>query len=350
MSLSRSERGARGAARASPEWPPVKIVIALAVPILVLGGCASLRYSRLDPPQGASALGLEFGADRAATESRLRAAGVAVRPAQGDPDVLVADRCPGAPVRGPCRLLFGPRGLYAAELTAPAADAEALADAVGDGMGRPDRVSDAQAVPESQPVIVAGWDRPGWTVTVTRGGAATGQSVCRIEYDVASPPVVAGVPLGRLREDVEHALEAQGATVVQRDAGATTYLGCPQGASDAVSCVILFRGGRAAAVTEVQPRASDDPAALSLWRILAKKYERDIGRAPETSCPQYGPDRVAGDCTATWASDRLVVVVGAHRAAGSKHRGAISVYTAFTYPPLASAGDAEEAETQADAQ
>jgi hypothetical protein len=338
------------APRASPEWPHARIVLTLAVPILVLAGCASTRYAKLDPPKGASALGLEFGSDRATAEGALRAAGIAVRQEPGDPDVLLAGRCPGAPVRGPCRLLFGPRGLYAAELTAPAGDAEALADAVGAGLGRPDRVADPRAVPESQPALVAGWDRPGWTVSVTRGGAGAGAglAVCRIEYDVAAPPVVAGVPLGRLRDDVEHALEAQGATVVQRDGGATTYLGCPQGASEAVSCVILFRGGRAAAVTEVHPRASDDPAALSLWRILAKKYERDIGRAPETSCPQYGPDRVAGDCTATWASDRLVVVVGAHRAAGSSHRGPISVYTAFTYPPLAAAGDADEAEAQSD--
>jgi hypothetical protein len=253
-------------------------------------------------------------------------------------------------VKGACRLLFGPRGLYAAELTAPAAEADALASAAGDRLGRPDRVGDPKAAVEGQPFLVAGWDRPGWTVTVTRGGPgpAAANAVCRVEYDEASPPVVAGVPLGRLREDVEHALEVQGATLVQRDAGTATYLGCPQGSADAISCVVLFRGGRAAAVTEVQPRPGDDTAALSSWRILSKRYERDIGRAPETSCPQYGPDRVAGDCTATWSSDRLVVVVGAHRAPGAQHRGAISVYTAFSYPPLASAADAEEAEAQAE--
>ncbi len=39
-----------------------------------------------------------------------------------------------------------------------------------------------------------------------------------------------------------------------------------------------------------------------------------------------------------------MVTVGAHRTAGSKHRGAISVYTAFTYPPLAAA-DEEEAQS-----
>jgi hypothetical protein len=322
-----------------------------AIPLLALSGCASMHYSRLEPPAGARALGLEFGADRAGTEASLKAGGIPSRPSASEPDVLVAERCPGAPVKGECRLLFGPRGLYAAELTAPAEEAEALSDAAGAKLGRPDRVGEARSTAEGQPFLVAGWDRPGWTVTVTRGGpgpAAT-RSVCRVEYDEASPPVVAGVPLGRLREDVEHALEVQGATLVHRDAGTTTYLGCPQGASESVSCVVLFREGRAAAVTEVHPGASDDSGALSSWRILSKRFERDIGRAPETSCPQYGPDRVGGDCTATWSSDRLVVVVGAHRAAGAQHRGAISVYTAFTYPPLARAGDAEEAEAQAEA-
>jgi len=82
---------------------------------------------------------------------------------------------------------------------------------------------------------------------------------------------------------------------------------------------------------------------MSAWRGLARRFERDIGRAPLTTCPDYGPDRVAGDCTSTWAAERLVVVVGAHRNAGSSHRGTISVYTAFTYPPLAARGEEGEA-------
>ena len=73
----------------------------------------------------------------------------------------------------------------------------------------------------------------------------------------------------------------------------------------------------------------------------------EIGRAPDTTCPAEGPDRVGGDCTAAWSSDRLVVVVGAHRNAGARHRGAISVYTAFTYPPLARAGDDADREASA---
>lgn len=331
--MTRPPRATPALARATP-------LLALAL----LSGCASLRYDRLVAPEGSRALGLEFGVTRADTEGSLRAAGIPFRPAPADADALLADRCPGAPVRGTCRLLFGPRGLYAAELEAPAGDADALAGAVRKGLGRPDRVGDAPPQ-DGGPAVVAGWDRPGWTVTVTRGGAGTGgTSICRVEYDVASPPVVAGVPLGRLREDVEHALDVQGATVVQRDGGTSTYLGCPQGSGDALSCVVSFREGRAAAVTEILPIVPDDAGALTAWRILAKRYERDIGRAPETACPPYGPDRVAGDCTATWLSDRLVVVVGAHRVAGARHRGAISVYTSFTYPPLAPKGDSEGVE------
>jgi len=324
--------------------------LALAASFLVLDGCASLPSARLEPPQGTRALGVEFGVDRAAAERELRAAGIEVREVPRDPDALIADRCPGAPVRAPCRLLFGPQGLYAAQIELPGGDARALADAVERGLGRPDRSGEAAA--DGAPVLVGGWDRPGWTVAVTRGGGGTaeaGRAICRVEYDRAAPPVVAGVPLGRLRGDVEHALEIQGAMLVQRDAGSSTYLACPQGAGDAVSCIVLFRAGRAAAVSEVQPTNADDPGALSAWRTLARKFEKEIGRPPEMVCPSSGPDRIGGDCTATWTSDRLVVVVGAHRNAGSKHRGTISVYTAFTYPPLGGKSEDEEAEVQAEA-
>ena len=93
----------------------------------------------------------------------------------------------------------------------------------------------------------------------------------------------------------------------------------------------------------VRAAQGGDREALGAWRILARRFERDIGRPPKTICPDAGPDRVAGDCTATWTSDRLVVVVGAHRNAGASHRGTISVYTAFTYPALAAGGLEEEA-------
>jgi hypothetical protein len=317
--------------------------------LLLAGGCAP-RYTQLAPPRGATALGLEFGVDRAAVERTLRAGKIGFQPAQGEGDVLVAERCEGGPVRGPCRLLLGVRGLYAVEQVAPAAEAGALAQAVSAVMGKPDRLGDAHPG-EGGAGLVAAWDRPGWTVTVRRGGGpGDAQAVCRVEYEPATPPVVAGVPLGRLRDDVERALEGQGATLVERDAGRTHYVGAPRGPSDVVSCVVHYRGGRAAAVTELHTRAPDDAAALARWRILAKRFEVDLGRAPATSCAQDGPDRAAGDCTATWSSDRLVVVVGAHRVAGAQHRGSISVYTAYTYPPLAgagdAAGDAEEAEAR----
>jgi hypothetical protein len=320
---------------------------------LSLAGCSSFRYARMPAPEGDRALGLEFGADRAETERALAAERIAARAAPDDADALLADRCPVTPVRAPCRLLFGPQGLYAAQVEVPARDAGALASSVEKGLGVPDRAAPEQtAAAEGLSTVVAGWERPGWTISVSTTAAAVQPAlgVLRVEYDRAAPPVVAGVPLGRLRDDVEHVLDHQGATVVQRDAGSTTFLGCPHGAGDAMSCVVLFRARRAAAVTEVHPAPADDKGALAAWRLLVKRFEKDIGRAPVTACPDDGPDRVEGDCTATWASDRLVVVVGAHRNAGASHRGAISVYTQFTYPPLASAPGEDVAEGAVEAQ
>ena len=322
-------------------FPQRAVGTALAVSITLLGGCASTRYGRLAAPEGSVALGLPFGKDRADAERALRDAGIATRPAPGDSDALVAERCPSAPVVAPCRLSFGPEGLYAAELEVPAAEAAALVSSVEKGLGPPDAAGAAARTVGGGPALLASWHRPGWTLTVAK---AAPLAALRVEHEAAAPPVVAGVPLGRLREDVESALERQGATVVQRDASATTYLGCPHGAGEALSCVVLFRVGRAAAVTEVHLAAGEDRAALAAWQVLARRFEDDIGRPPRTACPDSGPDRVAGDCTATWASDRLVVVVGAHRGAGGSHRGAISVYTAFTYPPLADAGGEESSE------
>jgi hypothetical protein len=316
---------------------PAALLLAASTSIL---GCASSRYGRFAAPDGAVALGLPFGRDRAAAERALREAGAPLRAAADDPDAAVADRCPAAPVAAPCRLLFGPVGLYAAQLEVPAADAAALVSAVERGLGRPDAREEGARPAEGAPALLAAWHRPGWTWTVARAGTV---AALRVESDAAAPPVVAGVALGRLRPEVEAALERQGATLAQRDATATAYVGCPQGAGDALSCVVLFHGGRAASVTEIHPAASDDKSALDAWEALSRRFEKDIGRPPVTACPESGPDRVGGDCTATWASDRLVVVVGAHRNAGASHRGAISVYTAFSYPPLAAkAGEESE--------
>jgi hypothetical protein len=319
---------------------------------LAVSGCASPRYGRMSAPDGSRAFGLEFGADRAATERALAAAGIATRAAPGDQDALLAQRCPSAPVEAPCRLLFGPQGLYAAQIEVPAREAGSLESSVAKELGAPDRLASEQAAAaDGLSSLVAGWDRPGWTISIaTTGPAQPALAILRVEHDASAPPVVAGVSLGGLREDVERALDQQGATVVQRDAGATTYVGCPQGDGGAMACVVTFHGGRAAAVTEVHPVPPEDSAALAEWRLLAERYERDIGRRPSLYCPDDGPDRVEGDCTATWSSVRLTVVVGAHRNAGASHRGAISVYTAFTYPPLAAVAGEQLAGEQGEAQ
>jgi hypothetical protein len=299
----------------------------------------------LAPPEDRVAVGLVFGQPRPAVERALDAGGVGHRPAGGDPDALVAERCADAPVASPCRLLFGPAGLYAAQLEVPAAEEGALVGAVVRALGPPARRGGGS--PQGGlPAVVAAWERPSWSIAVSRhapaGGAAL--AVLHLEYEPAAPPMAAGVPLGRRRADVEHLLERQGATLVQRDAGSTTYLGCPGGTAEAMSCVLQFRGGRAAAVTEVHVTPPEDRDAIAAWGELADRFEAEIGRPPARACPDSGPDRIGGDCTAAWATDRLVVVVGAHRNAGSKHRGAISVYTAFSYPPLASGEGEDEAE------
>jgi hypothetical protein len=305
-----------------------------AAPILALAfaGCATLQYRRMEPPQGSRVLGLEFGLEREAVEGALRGAGLSAHAAPDDSDALVADRCPAAPAPAPCRLVFGPKGLYAARIEVPAGEAGALVSAVEKGLGAARR--DAAAAPVASGLLAA-WDRPGWTVAVSRvGGAVAPVAALIVERDAAAPPVVAGVPLGRRRAAVEALVARDGGQLTLRDEETTGYAGCPQGSPDALSCVILFQAGRAASVTEVLPAPTGDRAALEAWRLRAERMEREIGRPPVTSCPDNGPDRIAGDCAATWSSDRLVVVVGAHRNAGGKHRGTISVYTAWTYPPL----------------
>jgi hypothetical protein len=307
--------------------------------LLLLGGCASVSYSRLQKPSGTRALGLPFGAQRDAVEAVLRDAGIPFTDAPGDPDALVATRCPDAPARGACRLTFGSRGLYAAQIEAPAADAGKLVAAAEEGLGKPTR-RDGEDAKEEGPVVVAAWDRDGWTVGVSRNAPRDGSpsSTLRVELDAATPPVVAGVPLGRRRADVEHALQLQGAVVVARDDEATTYLGCPKGDGAALTCVVSFVDDRAASVTEVHPTPAEDQEALASWRVLAGRWTAEIGRDPVTFCPASGPERATGDCTATWSSERLVIVVGAHRNAGGDHRGVLSVYTAWSYPSVAPGG------------
>lgn len=313
----------------------------MAAALLLVGGCASVSYSQLQRPSGTRALGLPFGEPREAVESLLRDASIPFTEAPGDPDALVATRCPSAPAKTPCRLVFGPRGLYAAQIEAPASDAGRLVAAAEDGLGKPTRQGGADAKAEDGlPALLASWDRDGWTVGVSRSAPKEGSAtaVLRVERDAVTPPVVAGVPLGRRRADVEHVLQLQGAVVVARDDEATTYLGCPKGDAAALTCVVSFADDRATSVTEVHPTPAEDDAALAAWRILSGRWTAEIGRAPATFCPSSGPERATGDCTSTWGSDRLVIVVGAHRNAGGEHRGVISVYTAWSYPPVAPGG------------
>lgn len=295
---------------------------------LLLAGCAAGgRYRPMAPPQGPRAFGLTFGAPRAEVARALSAAGVAHRPDAGDPDALLAEACPAAPVAGPCRLLVGPAGLYAAEQEVPLADAGALAAALTRGLGAP-----GQAAGEG---VEAAWAPPGWTVAVARHPELTPPlATLRAEWNAATPPVVSGVPLGRRREDVELSLGLQGGALLARDDESTSWLGCPRGEPEAISCTVVYREGRAAAVTEVLPAVGDDRSAMEAWRVRVDAMARDIGREAEVTCPPGGPERLGGDCTATWRTDRLIVVVGAHRSPGGQHRGAISVYTGYSYPPL----------------
>lgn len=313
----------------------------LAAVLLLAGGCATASYARLERPSGTTAFGLPFGQSREAVEGALRDAGIAFTAPPADPDAIVATSCPAAPARTACRLVFGPRGLYAAQIEAPAADAGRLVSAAEDSLGKPTRRGEPGAkADDGLPVLVAGWDRDGWTVGVTQltvpGGSPA--AALRVELDSATPPVVAGVPLGRRRADVEHVLELQGAVLVQRDDEATTYLGCPKGDGAALTCVISYVDGRAASVTEVHPTPPLDDEALDAWKSLAGRLATEIGRQPATVCPPAGPERATGDCTATWGSERLVIVVGAHRNAGGEHRGVISVYTTWSYPSVAPSG------------
>lgn len=301
----------------------------------LLGACATARppaAAPVEPPAGARLHGLEFGQGRAAAEAALRAAGVEARADPADEDTLVAARCPGAAGAGACRLLFGPAGLYASEVRARAsgeAELGGLLASLSGAWGEPDR--DWHPGPGSP--VVSHWETGGWTVAVSRDPGAA-EALVRCEWDAATPPTVAGVPLGARREAVEALLARRGAVRVDADAQATTFLGCPDGAPEAHTCVVEFHGGRAAAVVEVFPRHDDDREAMAAWRARSAELEREIGKPPAVACPAAGPDRAAGSCTASWAGQRLAVTVGAQRGPGGRHRGAISLWTSWAYPPL----------------
>jgi len=295
----------------------------------LLGACAALRPPPpIAGPQGARLHGLGFGSARPEVEAALRAAGLAVRPDPDDAEILHLDRCPGPAPSGPCRLLFGPAGLYASEqeLTAGSeSEVQALVGAVTRAFGPPDR--EPHHAPGSE--VAAHWERAGWTVALSRPPGAS-RALLRAEWDAAAPPVVAGVPLGRRRAAVEAYLLRRGAVEVDRDAFTTSYLGCPDGTPSAHACVVEFHGNRAAAVVEVSGRIEEDWAAQAAWRARSAELTQQLGRPPTVTCPEGAIE----GCLASWSGDRLAVVVGAQRGRGGRRRGALSVYVAWAYPPL----------------
>jgi len=300
----------------------------------LLGGCAAVRPPPLAGPQGARLHGLEFGSARPEVEAALRAAGLAARPDPEDAEILHLDRCPGPAFPGPCRLLFGPAGLYASEQELAASsqgEVEAVVAAVTHAFGPPDR--EPHHAPGSE--VEAHWEKAGWTVAVSRPAGAR-RALLRSEWDAATPPVVAGVPMGRRRAAVEAHLLRRGAVEVDRDASTTSYLGCPDGAPSAHACVVEFHGNRAAAVVEVSGRILEDWAAQEAWRARSAELTRLLGRPPAVTCPEGAIE----GCLASWTGDRLAVVVGVQRGRGGRRRGTLSVYVSWAYPPLLPRPDA----------
>lgn len=311
--------------RRPPGARPAVAPLALAV---LLCGCAAARPLAFGRPQGSRLHGLSFGSPRAEVESALQAAGLRARPDADDAEILHLERCPGESPPGPCRLLFGPAGLYASELEVEAAgerDLAALVAGVTRAFGPPD--VEAHHLPGT--AVAAHWERAGWTVALSRPPGAP-RALLRAEWDASTPPVVAGVPLGRRRAAVEAHLLRRGAIEVDRDARTTSYLGCPDGSPSAHACVVEFHGNRAAAVVEVSGRIEEDFAAQAAWRARTAELARLLGRAPTTTCPEGAVE----GCVATWSGDRLAVVAGVERGRGGRRRGALSVYVSWAYPPL----------------
>ncbi len=311
-------------------WPRgARQAVTLCALAALLAGCATARTPPpLAGPQGDRLHGLAFGSARPAVEAALLAAGLGARPDAEDVEILHLDRCPGPTPSGPCRLLFGPAGLYASEQELGASsdgEVEGLVAAVTRAFGPPER----EPRHASGPALAARWERGGWTVALWRPAGAA-RALLRAEWDAATPPVVAGVSLGRRRAAVESYLLRRGAVEVDRDASTTSYLGCPDGAPSAHACVVEFHGNRAAAVVEVSGRIEDDWAAQAAWRARTAELTRLLGRPPEVTCPEGAVE----GCLASWRGDRLSVVVGAQRGKGSRRRGSLSVYVAWSYPPL----------------
>ena len=91
-----------------------------------------------------------------------------------------------------------------------------------------------------------------------------------------------------LRAEVEHALELQGAVVVQRDDQATTYLGCPQGDGAALTCASPSRDGRRRSRRSTYAGRRRD--ALAAWRTSARPLRnRPPARRPARPTVRSAP-------------------------------------------------------------
>lgn len=316
---------------------------ALLLASCVTGGTPRPSSSSVTPPAAPTDkrfLGLVFGKSIGDTEAALKEARIAAR--REGPDELIADRCPEAALPGPCRLEFGPAGLFAAAVAIPVAGATEVEDLLvrlAPVLGRATRLGEPEAALEGSGTFSARFaDTTGFgiAVEVVRTDGA-GVAVLRAEHEDLAPPQVAGVRLARSRVRNEALFGARGIEALEReDEAATVFRRCPQGSDGARACRIDYREGQVAAVTEVYGSFRDGPAALAEWHRRTRALAEEIGVEAGAECPADGPPP-GGDCTASWAdqaNERLLVVVGAHQNASGPRRGEITVYALWGWPPL----------------
>jgi hypothetical protein len=292
------------------------------------------------PPRDRRFLGLPFGKSIADTEADLARLGITAR--REGPDELIADRCPETALPGPCRLEFGPAGLFAAAVATPVPGAEGVEELLvrlAPALGPATRVGEPEAALEGSGTFSARFGGAAGFGLALEAVASAGAAlaVLRAEHEDLAPPQVAGVRLARSRARNEALFEARGIPALEReDEAATVFRRCPQGSEGARACRIDYREGKVAAVTEVYGSFKDGPAALAEWHRRTQALAEEIGVAAGAECPAEGPPP-GGDCTASWAdpaNERLLVVVGAHQNASGLRRGEITVYALWGWPPL----------------